>query len=172
MSYNLGTDEEPIIVFASYSGGILDASTRSVDYDTFMANTITAGLRYPLTIAVTDEETGEVTHEPTGEYATAKGVDINHIGSVVVTAGTYDADGNELTPPIIDTRHHADIRMMPPATDQVDEYGITKWHIWSMQWMFGGVDDTNRNASEEGKSMYGTTLLDTDTINSKTVVWA
>jgi hypothetical protein len=171
MSYNLGTEENPILVLVNLSGGMLDAVVRATDEATFEAAARWAELRYEETITTTDPETGETTEQGTGEWATAKGVHINHLGPVVITPGTYDEDGTELTAPIVDTRHHVNIRLTDPALSRVDEYGVIKWEKWAMAWSLGGEDDTQINAQEVGKVMQGVSLIDPETIVTPTRIW-
>jgi hypothetical protein len=171
MSYNLGTEENPILVLVNFSGGMLDAVVRATDEATFEAAARWAELKYEVTETVTDPETGETTTQGTGEWATAKGVHIDHLGPVVITPGTYDAEGNELTAPVVDTRHHVNIRLTEPALSRVDDYGVIKWEKWAMAWSLGGEDDTQINAQEVGKVMQGVSLIDPDTIATPSRVW-
>jgi len=171
MSHNLGTEENPILVLVHYSGGMLDAVVRATDEATFEAAARWAELKYEVTETVTDPETGETTEQGTGEWATAKGVHISPLGPVVITPGTYDEDGTELTAPVMDNRYHVNIRLTDPALSRVDEYGVLKWEKWAMAWSLGGADDMQINANEVGKVMQGVSLIDPDTIASPALVW-
>lgn len=171
MSYNLGTEESPILVLVRMSGGMLDAVVRATDEATFEAAARWAELKYEVMETVTDPETGETTEQGTGEWATAKGVHINHLGPVVITPGTYGEDGTELTAPVMDNRHHVNIRLTDPALSRVDEYGVIKWEKWAMAWSLGGEVDMEINANEVGKVMQGVSLIDPDTIASPSRVW-
>ena len=172
MSYNLGTEKEPIPVFVSFAGGILDLPLRADDYDTFLKTARYVGLYYEVMGIVTDEDTGELRPVATGVYKVAKDVSIDLIGPATITSGVYDDDGKEISPPIIDTRCHANVRMMGSALARTDEHGTPLWEIWAMAWTLGGADDTHQNAAEEGKAMYGVTLIDPATIASPSRVWA
>jgi len=171
MSHNLGTKENPVPVLVSYSGGVLDAVVRATDEATFEAAARWAELKYEITETITDTETGETTIQGTDEWAIAKGVDLDHLGPMVITPGTYDADGNELTAPVMDTRHHVNIRLTDPALSRVDDYGVLKWEKWSMAWSLGGADDKQINAGEVGKVMQGVSLIDPDSISSPSRVF-
>lgn len=171
MSHNIGTDENPILVFVRYSGGMIDAVVRATDEATFEAAARWAELRYELTETVTDEETGETTTQGTGEWATSKGVYISPLGPVVITPGVYTEDGTETTAPVLDTRYHVNVRLASPAVDAVDDYGVLKWEKWAMAWTAGGVDDTQINANEVGKVLQGVSLIDPETINTPSRVW-
>lgn len=35
--------------------------------------------------------------------------DTDHIGAVITTPGTYDDEGNEVTPPVVDSRYHVNL---------------------------------------------------------------
>ena len=171
MSINLGTDENPQIAYVSLNGGFVDAQVRATDYDTLIAAAKVAELMYEIMETVTDPDTGETTEQGTGEWALARGVSMDHVGSIVITPATYDADGNELTPAVLDTRHHCNIRLASPATEQVDENGDLKWHKWALNWTQSGIDDTQVNASEEAKVLMGVALINPETINSPSRVW-
>ena len=171
MSYNLGTEAEPINVLVRFAGGILDAVVRATDAETFEAAARWAELKYEVTETTTDPETGEQTVLGTGEWLTAAGVNISPLGSVMLTAGVYDAEGVEITPPTFDTRYHVNIRLIDPALSRTDEYGVLKWEKWSMAWTLGGDDDLETNAAEVGKVMQGVSLIDPDTISSPSQVW-
>lgn len=43
------------------------------------------------------------------------------IGTVIQEPGIYDEEGNQLTPPIIDERFHANLRCTKEIADQVPE---------------------------------------------------
>jgi hypothetical protein len=173
MSYNLGTEDDPVIVFVNFAGGIFDAVIRADDEATFLAAAKYAELYFEVMDNVTDEETGDVTQVGSGVYEISKGVDIDPIGPVMLTAGTYDDDGGQITAPTFDTRYHVNVRMMSPAIDRADEYGVVKWHKWAMAWTLGGADltSTNTNAGEVGKTLQNVSLIDPSTISSPSRVW-
>ena len=171
MSYNLGTEEEPIIVLVTYSGGMLDATIRCDSREAFDAAALYAGLFYEVMEKVTDEETGEVTQVATGEIKQAKGVYIDHIGPVMIQSAEYDSEGVETAPAVFDNRHHVNFRLVDTALEGVDEYGVLKWHKWSMAWSIGGSPDDVINAEEEALKLYGVSLIDADTIRSPSRVW-
>ena len=174
MSHNLGTADNPLMVLVDYADGILDAIVRADTEAGFMAAAIYAQMFFEVTTPVTDEDTGEVTQVGTGEYEQAKGVSIDRIGRVQLTAGTYDADGEELTAPTYDERFHANIRLMGSALDQYNDYGgdkVLRWHKWAMAWTLGGADLTDLNAAETGKTLQGVSLIDRASIRSPSRVW-
>lgn len=156
MSVNLGTEENPLIAFVAVSGGYVDAVVRATDLAAFEAAAKVAELLY---------------QDNSGEWVAARGLNIDHIGPVEITPGTYDADGNEITVPVMDTRHHVNIRLGPPATERVDEQGNLKWHKWALAWTQNGTDDTQVNAAEQAKVLMDVALIDPDTINTPSRVW-
>jgi hypothetical protein len=166
MSINIGTEEAPILVNVALSGGMVDAYVRATDRATFDAAALVAGLTYEVMQTVVDEEGNETT-EGTGEIRTARGVEIHHIGPVVITPAVLDEEGNVTTPAVMDTRHHVNFRMGEPAVSRTDEDGTLLWQRWAAQWTAAGADDTNRNNAEEGKVLMGVSLIDPDTISSK-----
>ena len=170
MSINIGTEEAPVLVNVALSGGMVDAYVRATDRATFDAAALVAGLTYEVMQTVVDEETGEETQQPTGEIRTARGVEIHHIGPVVITPAVLDEEGNVTTPAVMDTRHHVNFRMGEPAVSRTDEEGTLLWQRWAAQWTAAGADDTNRNNAEEGKVLMGVSLIDPDTVSSKSLV--
>ena len=166
MSINIGTEESPVLVNVALSGGMVDAYVRATDLATFDAAALVAGLTYEVMQTVVDEEGNETT-EPTGEIRTARGVEIHHIGSVVITPAVLDEEGNVTTEAVMDTRHHVNFRMGEPSVSRRDEDGNLLWQKWAAQWTAAGADDTNQNHAEEGKVLMGVSLIDPDTISSK-----
>lgn len=58
-----------------------------------------------------------VEHE--GNLVPAEHVRVDELGPVVVTPGTYDEEGVEITPPVMDNWHHVNFRVIaPPPPDQ------------------------------------------------------
>ena len=167
MSINIGTEESPVMVNVALSGGMVDAYVRATDRATFDAAALVAGLTYEVMQTVVDEGTGEATTEGTGEIRTARGVEIHHIGPVVITPAVLDEEGNVVTEAVMDTRHHVNFRMGEPAVSRRDEDGNPLWQKWAAQWTTAGADDTNQNHAEEGKVLMGVSLIDPDTISSK-----
>jgi len=166
MSINIGTEEAPVMVNVALSGGMVDAYIRCADLATFEAAALVAGLTYEVMETITDPDTGEETTQGTGEYKVAKGVEIHHIGPVVITPAVLDEDGNVTTPAVMDIRHHVNFRMGEPAVSRTDADGLL-WHKWAIYWTMQGADDTQINNAEQGKVMLGVSLIDPDTISSK-----
>jgi hypothetical protein len=71
----------------------------------------------------------------------------------------------------MDPRYHVNLRMMSPAIDRVDEYGVIKWHKWAMAWTLNGTALTHINAAEVGRTLDQVSLIDADTIRSATRIW-
>mgnify|MGYP001058085069 FL=1 len=57
------------------------------------------------------------------------------IGAIVVVPGTYDEEGNEITPPVIDSRVHANLRCTEAVAAKVPEsirvYPATPFRVWA-----------------------------------------
>lgn len=74
----------------------------------------------------------------------AQGVNIDHIGPVTVTPGTYSEDGmTMLTPPVMDDRHHVNLRITEPALSAVDAEGRNKVDALVALWAAGKPAETN-----------------------------
>jgi hypothetical protein len=169
---NRGTETDPIWVNIAEVGGRFHIYTRSTDEATLDANLLYAGITYTeivtLTPAVIDAETGQETTPAVTETVVkrANGAEVLPIGSVTLMPAVLDADGNVTTAAVVDNRFHAQIILSEPASTNTDEHGVNLIDLVGMAWTLGGVDDTNQNASETGKLLYGTTALDPDTITS------
>jgi len=64
------------------------------------------------------EEQGWLTNID-GEPVPAEHVRVDTLGPVVVTPGTYDEEGNELTPPVMDDWYHVNLRIIEHQRDEV-----------------------------------------------------
>lgn len=75
---------------------------------------------------------------------------IDEIGPIVTTPGTYDEDGNELTPPIVDDRHHVNLLGQHP--DSWNDHLVivnSPSRIWAGH-STGPSDDPNAPTVDEG----------------------
>ncbi len=85
---------------------------------------------------------------------------------IVLTPGTYDAEGNELTAPTFDSRYHANILLGP---------GIVARGTWKaplINYALHGQLVTDKNRDELAYVMNGVELIDPDSINSPANVWS
>jgi hypothetical protein len=89
------------------------------------------------------------------------------VGPVVITPGTYDEEGNDLTAPVIDSRHHDNWLLTPT---QMHASGRPLWEVTVLSWVANGSPLPQANAAEQGVR-YGTVeLIDPETISSPSVV--
>jgi hypothetical protein len=84
----------------------------------------------------------------------------------MLTPGEYDEEGNEITPPTFDTRHHVNMRLTGAAAE------ASKWQPWAVEWTTNGTPDPATNASEDARVLSDVALIDPDTIRSPVRVWA
>lgn len=73
-----------------------------------------------------DNEAAFVASWPTlAANALPRNWDADHVGSVTTTPGTYDEDGNEVTPPVVDGRYHVNllVRDTDPECPNAAAYG-------------------------------------------------
>lgn len=124
-------------VYAKISGGVLHVMTRAVDEDTFNQVALQVGL-------VVDSN---------GVLMPADGITITHIGPYVITPGTYDDEGVEITPPVLDNRFHVNFWLSPEATKRGE------WEAWIVQWMLNGTL-AEQNKSEVALKYQGIELID------------
>lgn len=152
-------------VYVAVEGGRLWAMVRATDEDTFNAQALAVGLKVyqnPEQPAVVDPETGEVITPAvpaSGPLVPAPGVTITEIGPLVLTPGTYDEEGHELTPPVMDNRYHANFWLGPAAVER------GAWKLWGVAWTQNG-QPVNPNNAEEGVSYGGIELIDPLTVSS------
>lgn len=160
MAINIGTEENPTMVFVRKNGNIIDATVRANTKISFEQ----AALYAELMTEETDED-GNTTLVP------SSGVNLDYIGPVILQQGTYDEEGNVLTEPVIDDRFHVNIRLNKPATEFVDDNGTLKWHKWATEWTQNGQPDTKVNSNEDARVLYDVALIDPDTISTPVRVW-
>lgn len=134
-----GTTE--VEVYASWAGGMVDTYVRSTTRALFDVDMQQFGLLY------SDEA---------GSLVPGRGVNISHIGPI------YGPAPDEVTPaPLIDSRHHANIRLAGYALERLDEvYGRPLWEVVLLTAMLSGSEDTQRNAAERGQVLSDTVLID------------
>ena len=125
-----------IPVYAKLSGGVLHVMTRAVDEATFNQVALEVGL-------VVDSN---------GVLVPADGITVTHIGPYVITPGTYDDEGVEITPPVLDNRFHVNFWLSP----EVVERGT--WEAWILEWMAGTPGSPNAN--EVSVANLGIELID------------
>ncbi len=117
-------------------------------------------------------------------------VQIDEIGPIVATLGTYDEDGKELTPPVMVAGHHFNIRAhgafarkLVAGLEQTDAKGDTR-PFFDRTTVKGDVEKKLRRAQKlevktaEGvpagyeDSVHKVRLFDPALINSRSRVWA
>lgn len=89
-----------------------------------------------------------------------------HMPRIMLTPGTYDAEGNELTAPVFDSRYHANILLGP---------GIVARGTWKgplINYALHGQLVTDKNREELAYQMNGVELIDPDSIRSPANVWS
>lgn len=130
-------------VFVAFDRGNLWAMIRCTDKATFDGAALDVGLRY-----INDE----------GQVVTPRGTTITEMGPYVLTPAVLDADGNEVTPPVVDSRYHVNF-WLPPST-----VAVGAWEAWAVQWTTLGADAPSNN-QEVAKAFGGVELIDPTTIN-------
>jgi hypothetical protein len=69
-----------------------------------------------LSLALASGHATQVPDSPIELNAYTHAYAIDEIGPVVVTPGVYDNDGNEVTPPVMDNRHHLNFKGEAPES--------------------------------------------------------
>jgi len=124
--------------------GHLRSMTRSQDQATFRAMAVSAGM---------------LKLDESGRFRSTRGVTITEMGPMIVTPGIYAEDGTVITPPVMDTRHHADFWL------HRDLVAKGAWESWALDWTLNGMD-VPANAEEVAKEKSGIQLIDPATVRS------
>jgi hypothetical protein len=154
---------DDVQIYATFDRGNLWCMIRAVDKATFDAHALAVGLKMheiPAQSAVLDHETQEVITpavEASGPLIPAYGITITEIGPHILVPAVVDADGFEVTPAIMDNRHHVNF-WLDAATVARGE-----WMRWATAWTYYGSDIV-ANAEEAGVSMNGIELIDPETV--------
>lgn len=152
-------------VYVALSGGRLSAMVRCPSEEVFDATALSVGLMEhtnPAIPAVIDLETEEVITEAveaSGPLKPVKHVTITKIGKLVLTPGTYDEEGNELTAPVVDDRYHVNFWLGPELAAKGE------WKKWAIQWSDYG-QSVEPNAEESAKALNSIELIDPATVRS------
>jgi hypothetical protein len=162
--YVVAEDGTETAVFAKLSGGVLHCMVRAIDEDTFNAVGLSVGLlsyENPTQPEVLDEEGNVVTAavEASGAIVPSAGNTVTRIGPHVITPGTYDDEGVELTAPVVDSRYHVNFWL------GADVVARGAWEPWIVQWMASDLPGTP-NKDESSLAMNGIELIDPLTITS------
>ena len=152
-------DGNDVEIYARQSGGYIDTIVRADTREAFETAALARN------ILVQNDE---------GNISPSKGVYIDHIGPVMLTAGTYDAEGNELTAPTFDTRHHVNMRIGEPSLSVMDADipELPSWVVTGITWTLNGTPDPEVNAEESANVLMSVALIDPDTIRSPSRVWS
>jgi hypothetical protein len=144
-------------VYGVMDRGNLWLMVRATDKDAFDAFAVDAALKFYTNPAQDEflDEDGEVETQAvpaSGPLKTDPDVTIAELGPHVLTAGVYDADGNETTAPVMDSRYHANIWIGPKMLAK------DSWMRWATLWTHYG-DAVVANAQEDGTAMRGVELI-------------
>ena len=167
---------EDVSVNLQWSGGMIDAEVRATDEAAFVAAALDQGLYVKEMQTVVDED-GVETEEPVlyedGNeiIRPAAGVSVSVLGPVVIIPASYDDDGNELTPPVMDNRYHVNLRMAGAALTAADESGYPDWQTTAILWTESGVEDTEINSHESSLIFSDVGLIDPESIDTPQRVW-
>jgi hypothetical protein len=149
-------------IYAVMDRGSLWCMVRATDKATFDAYALAVKIKVytnPAQDEVLDEEGNVVTAAvpASGPLISAPDVTITEIGSHVLTAGVYDANGNETTAPVLDTRYHVNFWLGPAMVARGE------WMQWAKLWTHYG-DAIVANAQEDGTAMRGIEWIDPATV--------
>lgn len=131
--------------YAAMRGGVLHCMVRAVDQATFWQQAELVGLA--------------TRSDPDQPLRPVRGVTITEIGPYVITPGTYDQDGNELTPPVLDNRWHANFWL-----DNI-LVKLGNWEAFALTWTANG-QPVDPMKEEEAIHHAGIELIDPNTVKS------
>jgi len=112
--------------------------------------------------AVVDAE-GNVIQEavpPSGDLVPILDATITELGFYVITPGTYDEDGNEISPPVLDNRFHVNFWLGPSIVAR------NQWQEWILAWMANG-QAAAANKDETAITYNGVELIDPVTVGTR-----
>lgn len=167
MTYEV-TDTNQVLVngvkaYVTFDRGNLWAMIRATDKATFDAQALEVGLKVhtnPAQPSVIDPETEEVITpavEASGPLVPAPGVTITELGPHVLTPASYDDEGNEITPAVLDNRYHVNFWLSP----RLVETGA--WETWAVAWTENGTP-ASANNQEQAVLFQGIELIDPMTV--------
>lgn len=158
---------EAIPLLASWQGGRILMMGRATSRDVMHSTLVQADLLFP-----------DITMEHGTRYFYGPDVDATEeqpfaydprsapMPRIMLTPGTYGADGNELTAPTFDARYHANLLLGPNIVAR------GTWKTPLLNYYFHGALVGEKNAEEVAYSVGGVELIDPDTIRSPACVWA
>lgn len=149
------TDGNPTEVFAARKNRMVDILVRAQNVTQWEAVAQAQGI-----MVESEDEDGNPILVP------APGYSIDVLGSVVITPGEYDGEGNELAAPEYDDRHHVNIRISGPGLR-------SRWAEMLVQWSQDGRPDnpSATNANERTQVRSGVAFIDPASIFTPSRVW-
>lgn len=170
MSWELDQETNNLLVngervYVAMRGGILHCMVRCSSKEVFWEQALLVGLvehSDPGSPAIIDPITNEETSPevpPSGPLKAVRGVTITELGPYVLTPGTYDEEFNEITPPVLDERHHVNFWLSH------DLVKLGKWEEWALTWTQNGIA-AQANKNEEAIEFQGIELIDPNTVAS------
>jgi len=152
-----------IPLLASWQGGRIlmmgRATSRTVLHNTLIA----AKLMF------FDLVTGQITYGRDVDAVEEQPYDYDprsaHMPRIMLTSGTYDDDGNQLTAPTFDARYHANILLGP------DIVARGTWKEPLLNYYHNGALVGEKNADEVAYEVGGVELIDPATIRSPSNRW-
>jgi len=145
-----------IPVYARRSGGMIDIMVRADTRADFRAAAVFYGL-----ISIVD-----------GEVIFAPGVDLDPIGPIVKTPAVMSGDGlTVITPAVMDTRWHCNMRIHRSALERDENGERPKWARWIIKWMTDGANIGVKNKLETVKRLAKVDFINPASIATPLRVW-
>lgn len=118
-----------------------------------------------LSPAIYNQDTGELITEGVSEIEVlsewvedVRGANFFDVAVVLVPA-VLDAEGEVITPPVIDPEENYNLRIGAPLVDRKDENGWFLWELLLLEWTGIGVEGTV-NGKVPGVAVSGVSLVD------------
>ena len=147
MTYEIKPDGvyvDDIRVFVAFDRGCLACMVRAPSKAVFDAMALQVKLRF---------------EDAEGNIRTPRTTTITELPPITLTPVTYDAEGNELTPPVYDSRYHVNFWLGP------DTVAKGEWEAWALQWTVNGTP-AEANNQEVAKVLNQIELIDPATVTS------
>ncbi|PCJ09341.1 MAG: hypothetical protein COB16_03930 [Rhodobacteraceae bacterium] len=130
-----------------------------------------------LSPATYDQDTGELITAEVSEIVVlaewleaVRGANFFDVAVVLVPA-VLDADGEVITPPVLDPGYNCNLRIGEPLVSNKDENGVFLWELLLLEWTYLGAEGTV-NGKVPGVVVSGVSLVDLSKVEAPQMGWA
>ncbi len=138
--------EEDVTVFVAINGGYVDCICRAESQEAWEAAALADHL---------------LSEDAQGNLIPIEGATIDVLGPVELAPAVLDAQGDVVTPAVMDERYHVNLRLHPDLP----------WQPIAINWTENGIADPDNNAGEQALLLDSVALIDPDTVASAARGW-